>query len=534
MSRRWNGWGEDGARAEVPESARDLLQGRLGPGTRNSDARLEALAGAVPPSRLAPHPLVSTSAAERVTVARGQGFPDLIALRTGRFAALPDGVARPSSREEVRALLAFAQQAGAQVIPYGGGTSVAGQVTTQPAAAPTLVLSLERMTRLLALEPRDRLATFGAGIPGPLLEAHLRAHGWTLGHFPQSFELSTLGGWVATRSRGQQSLGYGRIEEMFAGGHLEAPAGTVEVPPHPASSTGPDVREWLLGSEGRLGILTDVTVRIRAVPEREVFRAFAFRDLERARECVAALAAEGLAFSMLRLMTPGETEVSLAVAGKGRSAAWMEALLSLRGLKLPQGSLLIAGLTGRRAAVRLGWRGLRRIARKGGAIGIPGLGSAWARGRFRAPYLRDALWDLGYGVDTVETATNWSGHAALQAAVEAALGSVLEAEGERVLVFSHLSHVYPTGANLYTTFVFRLCPDPDQTLARWRRLKDAASRAIVASGGTISHQHGVGVDHRPYLEAEKGALAVDALRRLAARFDPERVMNPGKLFEDRA
>ncbi len=489
---------------------------------------------AVPESRLRPHPLISTSAADRVRVARGQGFPDLIALRTGRFAAFPDGVARPVSREEVRVLLRYAQQVGVRVIPYGGGTSVAGQVTTDASAAPTLVLSLERMTRLLAFEPGDRLATFGAGIPGPLLEAHLRARGCTLGHYPQSFELSTLGGWVATRSRGQQSLGNGRIEEMFAGGHLEAPAGTLELPLHPASSTGPDVREWVLGSEGRLGILTEVTVRIRALPEREVFRAFAFREVESARACVRALVVAGLPFSMLRLMTPGETEVSLAATNRGTGAALMEAVLSMRGLRLAASSLLVVALTGPRGAVRLGLRGLRRAVRRSGGIAIPGLGSAWARARFRTPYLRDALWDLGYGVDTVETATNWSGHAALQAALEGALASALASEGEPGLVFSHLSHVYPTGANLYTTFIFRLRADPDETLARWRKLKEAASRAIVASGGTISHQHGVGVDHRPYLAAEKGTLAVDALRRLAAAFDPLRVLNPGKLFEDRA
>jgi alkyldihydroxyacetonephosphate synthase len=532
MGRRWNGWGEDNVRVALPVAARELLTNRLGAATPRPDAELASIAREVPRSRLAAHPLVSIDAADRVTVARGQGFPDLVALRTGRLPAFPDGVARPVSREEVRELLAFAQRTSAQVIPYGGGTSVAGQVTTDASAAPTLVLSLERMMRLLSFAPEDRVATFGAGITGRMLEAQLRARGCTLGHFPQSFELSTLGGWVATRSRGQQSLGYGRIEELFAGGHLEAPAGMVDLPVYPASSTGPDVREWILGSEGRLGVLTDVTVRIRSLPDREVFRAFAFRDGGEARACVRALVAQGLPLSMLRLATPEETEVSLASADR-RKAALMDLALALRGVRLGKSSLLVAALTGSRGAARLGARELRRAVRKGGGVALPSVGPAWARSRFRAPYLRDALWELGYGVDTVETATTWSAHPALQDAVERALASALAPEDERVLVFSHLSHVYPTGANLYTTFVFRLGGGADETLARWRRLKDAASRAIVAHGGTISHQHGVGVDHRGYLEAEKGALAIDALRQLAAAFDPSRLLNRGKLFEDR-
>ena len=517
----------------MPAAAIDLLRERIGEGTARLDVDLAAVVGQVPRSRLPAHPLISTEPADRVLVARGQGFPDLIALRTGRIPAFPDGVARPVTRDEVRALLEHAQRSRARVIPYGGGTSVAGQVTTQPSSTPTLVLSLERMTRLLSFCPEDRLATFGAGIAGRHLEAQLRARGCTLGHFPQSFELSTLGGWVATRSRGQQSLGHGRIEEMFAGGHLEAPAGSLDLPVFPASSAGPDVREWILGSEGRLGILTEVAVRVTALAERELFQAFAFAEFAAARACLRKLVAEGLPLSMLRLATPAETEVSLAAASRPRGAAMMDAFLAMRGVRLPSSALLVAALTGRRDAVRLGLRELQRAARKGGGVALPGVGPAWSRARFRAPYLRDALWELGYGVDTVETATTWSAHQALQQGVEAALGKALEADDERVLVFSHLSHVYRSGANLYTTFLFRLTSDPEETLSRWRRLKEAASRAIVAQGGTISHQHGVGVDHLPYLQAEKGALALGALRTLASVFDPDRMLNPGKLFEER-
>jgi alkyldihydroxyacetonephosphate synthase len=534
MARRWNGWGDESARLPVPKPAADLVRERIGGSHPRPDADLATVIAAVPGSRLSPHPLVATDPAERVRVARGQGFPDLVALRTGRIPAFPDGVAHPVSREEVRGLLSYARDSGAHVIPYGGGTSVAGQVITLGGDAPTLVVSLQRMTRLRSFDAQDRLATFGAGIPGPVLEAQLRARGHTLGHFPQSFELSTLGGWVATRSRGQQSLGYGRIEDLFAGGHLEAPAGTLDLPAHPASSTGPDPREWILGSEGRLGILTEVTVRVRSLPQREAFQAFAFRDFERAQACVRDLTASDAPLSMLRLATPAETEISLAAAGRGRGSAVIDAFLALRGVRRGITALLVVALTGGREAVRGGEREVRAGVRRHDGTALPGVGPAWPRSRFRGPYLRDALWDLGYGVDTVETATSWSGHAALRLALEDALHRALAREDERVFAFSHLSHAYPTGANLYTTFLFRLGADPDQTLARWRALKDAACRAIVAQGATISHQHGVGIDHRAYLENEKGPLALSGLRRLGDAFDPARMLNPGKLFEDRS
>jgi alkyldihydroxyacetonephosphate synthase len=528
MARRWNGWGDEAVRVAVPETAAALLRERLGPGVPGASVPLAEIAARVPSSRLPAHALVETDPGDRVRLSRGQGFPDLVALRTGRIGAVADGVARPTSREEVRALLAYAREAGAHVVPYGGGTSVAGQVTTLAGDAPTLVVSLERMDRLLSFDGVDRLATFGPGIAGPSLEAHLRARRHTLGHFPQSFELSTLGGWVATRSRGQQSLGYGRIEEMFAGGHLEAPAGPVELPPHPASSTGPEVKDWILGSEGRLGILTEVAVRVVPLPEREVFQAFAFADLDRARECVRELVVGSAPLSMLRLATPAEAEMSVAAGGHPRGAAVLDALLAVRRMRVATSALLVTALGGSRGPVREGLRAARGVARRHGGVSLPALGEAWRRSRFRGPYLRDALWDLGYGVETVETAARWSEVERLRIALEASLAQAVA--GVPVHAFSHLSHAYPTGTNLYTTLLFPLAADPGETLARWRALKDAASRTIVARGGPISHQHGVGIDHRPYLEEEKGAIAMAALRRLGAAFDPAGTMNPGKLW----
>ncbi|MGQ9768361.1 MAG: FAD-binding oxidoreductase, partial [Anaerolineae bacterium] len=251
--RRWNGWGDDTVQYPLNEAARRFLTARLGPGTPPRDATFADVVATVPPSRLPDHPLVSADPADRLRHARGQSLPDWVALRTGRIGAFPDGVARPATGEEVRELLDYALQVGAAVIPYGGGTSVVGHVNPLPGDRPVLTVDLARLNRLLRFDGEGNLAAFGAGIVGPELEAQLRARGFTLGHFPQSFEYSTLGGWIATRSSGQQSLGYGRIERLFAGGVLEAPAGTLTLPAFPASAAGPDLRELVLGAEGRLG-----------------------------------------------------------------------------------------------------------------------------------------------------------------------------------------------------------------------------------------------------------------------------------------
>ncbi len=514
----------------VPPSAARFLAQRVGAGRPPRDARLADVVAAVPSSRLPDHPLVSREAEDRLRHARGQSLPDWIALRGGRLAAFPDGVARPATREDVRKLLAFASETGARVIPYGGGTSVVGHVDVTAGDAPLLTVSLERLSGLARFDETSQHATFGAGVAGPDLEAALRARGFTLGHFPQSFELSTLGGWIATRSSGQQSLGYGRIERLFVGGRLESPAGTLDLPAYPASAAGPDLREIVLGSEGRLGILTEATVRVSPLPERERFYAVFLPSLESGLTAVRRLVQARLPLSMLRLSTAVETETTLRLAGHERLIQALERFLAMRGAG-PEKCMLLLGFTGRKAVVTAARKEAIAIAAEAGGVRVGGgvVGKQWQRSRFRVPYLRNSLWDLGYAVDTLETATSWSRLPRLLGAVESALGSALAPSGEPAHVFTHLSHFYPDGASLYATYLFRLAADPDASLERWRALKAAASRAIVAEGATISHHHGVGLDHAPYLAAEKGELGIAVLRDLCRRFDPDGMMNPGKL-----
>ena len=525
--RRWNGWGDDTTSYRLRPGGLRFLEAQVGPGRPAPDATLADVTRTVPSSRLPRHPLVSSEAADRVRHARGQSLPDWVALRSGRVGAFPDGVAYPATRDEVRELLRFAVEAGVTAIPYGGGTSVVGHVN--PGPEPTLTIDLSRLNRLLRFDDRGCLATFGAGVSGPDLEAQLRARGFTLGHFPQSFEYSTLGGWVATRSSGQQSLGYGRIEDLFAGGVLEAPAGTLALPAFPASAAGPDLREVVLGSEGRLGILTDATVRMVALPQVEAFHAVFLPDWERAQAAARQIVQAGLHLSMLRLSTAPETEATLALAGHERLIGALEQYLALR--RVGQGKcMLLLGVTGRESLVRAARREALAIAGSHGGVHVGRIfGQEWRKNRFRLPYLRNTLWDLGYAIDTLETATTWDAVPAMVADIEEALRGATAEPGERVHVFTHLSHLYPHGSSIYTTYVFPLGVTPDDTLAQWLRLKRAASEAIVRKGGTISHQHGVGTDHAPYLLAEKGELGMAAIRETCRVFDPRGLMNTGKL-----
>lgn len=530
--RKWNGWGRESEVFPAAPEVQAFLAATLGTATALPDATPDAVLARVPVSRLPAHPLVSTDPWQRVLHARGQSLPDWLALRSGEFGRFPDGVATPASSAEVRVLLDYARQHDLVVIPYGGGTSVAGHINPLPGARPVLTLSLARLDGLLHLDREAQLATLGAGANGPRVEALLNAEGYTLGHFPQSFELSTLGGWVVTRSSGQQSLRYGRIEQLFAGGRLETFDGSLDIPTFPASSAGPDLRELVLGSEGRLGVLTEVKVRVSRLPEAEEFHVFFLSGWAAASSAMRELAQRRLPLSMLRLSNAEETRTQLILAGHAKAVGLLDRMLRVRGAGDGR-CMMTVGATGSKAQVKFALRELKKVLKLHGAVGTGQLlGKKWAANRFRAPYLRESLWQLGYAVDTLETAVDWSRVTPAMEAIEAALRDGLKAEGENVLAFTHLSHVYAQGSSIYTTYAFRVGPDYATTLARWQTLKQAASEAIVRSGGTISHQHGVGRDHAPWLPSEKGPLGMAALTALCRHFDPERRLNPGKLLLD--
>ncbi|MDO9164787.1 MAG: FAD-binding oxidoreductase [Rhodoferax sp.] len=531
--RRWNGWGDDATSMSLNDEARAMISARLGPGLPGRDATREALLAQIPASRLPTHPLIQTDAATRFAMAMGESFGDWIRKRFGALPPVPDGVAYPDSSEQVRELLDLANQQNWIVIPFAGGTSVAGHLDCPISHRPILSISLSRLNRLLHLDKPSQLATFGAGTPGPLVEAQLRAQGYTLGHFPQSFEYSTVGGWVVTRSSGQQSLRYGRIEQLFAGGRMESPVGTLTIPTLPAASAGPDLRELVMGSEGRFGILTEATVRVSPLPEHESFHALFFPNWDAAETAVRELVQRKLPLSMLRLSNGIETETNLTLAGHARLIGWLERYLAWRGCAAGK-CMLMLGVTADTRTARHALREARRLLGRHGSVYIgPAMGSKWAANRFKGPYLRNTLWELGYCADTIETAVDWPQVKHLMLAMEQAARDVFSQYDERVHAFTHLSHLYPQGSSIYSQFVWATAPGGfAPNFERWQRLKTAVAATIAAHGGTVSHQHGVGRDHAEHLADEKGPLGMATLAELCRHFDPKKIMNPGKLLQD--
>ncbi len=531
--RRWNGWGDEATSMGLSENARDMLRARLGPGLPGVDATREAIVAQIPASRLPAHPLIQRDSSTRFSMALGESFGDWIRKRFGALPPVPDGVAFAESSAQVRQLLDLAHQNNWIVIPFAGGTSVAGHLDCPISERPVLSINLSRLNRLLHLDKQSQLATFGAGTPGPLVEAQLRAQGYTLGHFPQSCVYSTGGGWVVTRSSGQQSLRYGRIEQLFAGGQLESPVGTLIIATVPAASAGPDLRELVLGSEGRFGILTEATLRVSRLPEHESFHALFFPNWDCAEAAVRELVQCKLALSMLRLSNAVETDTNLTLAGHARLIGCLQRYLSWRGC-VEGKCMLMLGVTADTRTARHTLREARRLLAKHGAVYIgSALGSKWATNRFKGPYLRNTLWDQGYSADTIETAVDWPQVKNLMLAMEQAARDVFEQYGERVHAFTHLSHVYPQGSSIYSQFVWATVAGGfAPNIERWQRLKAAVATTIAAHSGTVSHQHGVGRDHAAHLADEKGAFGMATLAELCSHFDPKKIMNPGKLLQD--
>ena len=526
--KRWNGWGEETTTYPLPETSAQFLAMRIGQGEPAPDATFHDVLATVPPSRLPAHPLILTDADERLRHARGQSLPDWVALRSGEIGSFPDGVAYPTTDADIQSLIGYAQKTDIALIPYGGGSSVVGHINPSPAGRPVLTLDLSRLNHLLSLDEKSCLATFEAGARGHEIEAQLRSRGFTLGHFPQSFEFSTLGGWVATRSSVQQSVHYGRIEALFAGGHVETPIGGLELPPYPASAAGPDLRKLILGSEGRFGVLTRAIVRLHPLPEAEEFYGVFFPDWEASADAVRAIVQNEIPVSMLRASDALETETTLALSGKERMLHWAERGLRLLGYS-GERCLLIFGVTGTRRALAATRTQTLAITRAFGGLFTGNLiGKMWRKSRFLTPYLRNTLWECGYAIDTLETALPWTAVLPAAQAIQTAIRQAIAEGGERALVFAHLSHVYRDGASLYITVLFRRA-SPEVTLRRWQSMKNSASQAVLAHGGTISHQHGIGMDHAPYLPAEKGEIGITVLQNLCRVFDPRGIMNPGKL-----
>ncbi|MBA3263169.1 MAG: FAD-binding oxidoreductase [Thermoleophilaceae bacterium] len=537
---RWWGWGADGHDVALPEQALAMLRSELGldPSASTRPVALEEVRlGASRLDRSVRERLarvvgeghVRDDRAVRVGHAAGRSYPDLVRLRSGNLAGAPDAVVEPGSADEVRTLLAACADARVAVVPFGGGTSVVGGVDPVADGFPAVVsLDLARLDRVMAVDRTSLTATLEAGLFGPEAERRLAAEGVTLGHFPQSFEYSTVGGWVATRSAGQASTGYGRIDELVEGLRLVAPAGEVARRPVPATAAGPDVRELLVGSEGVLGVICEATLRVRALPAARRYEGWSFRSFAEGHEALRVMEQGDASPDVVRLSDEEETRLSLALASTGSATERAgRAYLRMRGHE--GGCLAIVGFEGEEDEVERRRLHTGALLRAGGGVLLGRKpGAAWLRGRYAGPYLRDALLDHGAFVETLETATSWSNLPTLYAAVGDALRKSLSERGTPPLIMCHVSHLYRSGASLYYTFLAR--QQADVPLDQWRAAKSAACDAIVSNGGTITHHHAIGRDHAKWLSAEIGEVGVDLIRAAKERLDPVGIMNPGKLL----
>ena len=529
--KRLGGWGFEGEAYPPSEQLLAWLAARVG------RAEHQVPREAAPPPNLAAAALgdlgadLSADSVDRLAHARGQGLVDVLRFRGGLVPALPDGVCRPSDPEEVATVLARCSDRDIRVIPWGGGTSVTGGVNVLAGDNPVLTLGLERLAGMTDLDERSGLATFGPGTRGPAVEEALAEQGLTLGHFPQSWELATVGGWVATRSSGQESLGYGRIEDMVAGLELIGPDGRLSLPARPASASGPDLGRLVMGSEGRLGVITEATLRVRPRPHEMVVAAALLPDLGRGLDAVREMVMLGVPLTMIRLSDPSETEVAIAVGlAASRWAPLVDRYLSLRGIGY-DACLLLFGAAG--DDYLDDWlRVAHHVARSHRGVSLGRRpGRHWLRDRFRHPYLRESLLDLGYATDTLETAAPWSRVADLRKTIGKAIAGALANDDERVAVLCHVSHPYRDGASLYFTFFFRCAPSVEETITRWARIKRDANDALVSAGATLSHHHGIGQWHAPWLAGEIGAEGVELITAAAHCLDPAGIMNPHVLLE---
>lgn len=531
---KWNAWGDPAAAKPLSDGIRTLLVQALG---------VDAAPAAQPEAdevRLRPSALSDSDRAAFVAIvgelhcvsddygrllrAGGKSTLDLLRRNDSAVQDAPDAVLLPADEDQIAAILRLCAEHEIAVVPFGGGTSVVGGLDPVRGDFRAVVsLDLRRLDELHGVDEVSGEAELGAGVTGPDAEKLLAAHGFSIGHFPQSFQFATIGGFAATRSSGQDSAGYGRFDDMVRGLRVVTPAGVMDLGRAPASAAGPDLRQLILGSEGVFGVITRVRVRVHPVPETTRYEAWSFPDFVTGATALRAVTQNGTGPTVIRLSDEAETGVNLATTE------------TIGGQSITGGCLAITVFEGTAAHTTSRHAETRAVleARGGTSLG-EGPALAWEHGRFGAPYLRDSLLAAGALCETLETATNWSNLSTLKAAVTEALTTSLGGSGDDTaemgtpaLVLCHISHVYPTGASLYFTVV---AGQRGNAIEQWRRAKTAASEAMVRNGGTITHHHAVGADHRPWMRDEVGDLGVEVLRAVKKVLDPAGILNPGKLI----
>jgi alkyldihydroxyacetonephosphate synthase len=547
---KWWGWGHDGVAFthEDKPALRGFIQRVLAldvaqPGTPPlSFGELavpepvlgDALRGALEDAVGAEH--VSTEAIDRVVHARGKSLRDLVRHRGGDVGRVPDVVVRPGDEAAVEGVLRAALAADAVVIPFGGGTNISGSLEAPAAETRTVVsVDMSRLNQLLEIDDGSRLARVQAGVFGPDLERQLNARGWTMGHFPDSFTHSTLGGWIATRSSGMQSDKYGDIADLTRALRVVTPSGTLVTRPVPHTSTGPSVREMVLGSEGRLGIITEATVHVHRLPEQRTILGYLFPDWERALAAMQAIAESEASPSVTRVSDSYETAFSFSTRkhptpiDRVKSKALTTFLERRKDYDLEAMCLSFIGYEGSKAHVARQRKLVGKIVSRYGGLCIGSSpGELYDQKKFDTPYIRDFLLDRGAPADVSETSAPWSRLKPLYDNVMAAARGAFGDLGVTGYIMCHLSHSYHAGACLYFTFAF----NPSGTrpaIEEYDVVKSAIQQTFVDSDATLSHHHAVGIEHARWLEEDISPAGVAMVRALLDGVDPGANLNPGKI-----
>jgi alkyldihydroxyacetonephosphate synthase len=486
--------------------------------------------------------VVRTDKRARVEHAYGKSYCDLVRIRAGYIPNPSDVVVYPADQRQIASLLQWAADRDVVIIPFGGGSSVLRGVEPPSGERFTITLDMARLDRVLSVDPVSRTARIQAGATGPEVEAQLNARGFTLGQFPQSFEFSTLGGWIATRSAGQNAIGYGKIEHMTQAVRVVTPAGIIETKDTPATAAGSGLLEMLVGSEGACGVITEATMRIRPLPKVQDYRGILFRSLE---DGIAAfrnlMQCRALSPVIVRLSDAPETAANAVISNEHHGLRRLAGHLTDRYLKAQgydlggSAVLLLLGFDGDDDWTSKQWNVALEICGDHGGLSLGrAVGRAWVRDRFTQPYLRDVLLDHSVMVGSLETATTWSNLMNLyQAMLSAMKATIATTGGGPGYVLTNISHAYEHGAALHSTFLGRQVDDDDprEKLAQWREIKQATTEVILAAGGTLTHHHGVGRDHAPWLKQEVGSLGLKVLRSLKQTLDPTGILNPGVLLQ---
>lgn len=477
---------------------------------------------------------VVTADLDRVVHTFGKSIRDLIRVRSGNLARTPDVVVYPADEAEVQRIVDAAVTENAVIIPFGGGSNIVGSLEPLATETRTVIsLDLGRLGQVLDIDEGSGLARIQAGGQGPDIEAQLSARGWTLGHFPDSFTHSTLGGWVATRSSGMQSDKYGDIADITRGLRMVRPGQVVVIRPIPSTSTGPSVREMIIGSEGRLGVITEVTVQVHRVPEKREILAYLFPTWAAGLAAMHAISESDATPSVTRVSDGRETGFSFATskASKGISSLVTKGLgaylSKVKKWDTTKMCLSFIGFEGGPEHVENNERIVASIIKKHGGMSVgKGPGALYDQKKFDTPYLRDFLLDRGAAADVSETAAPWSKLAQVYDNAIAAANKAYDEIGVKGWVMAHLSHSYHTGACLYFTFAF---VHGDEPLAQYDVVKAAIQQSFIDSDATISHHHGVGLEHAPWLEQDISAGGVALMQGLFASADPQGNFNPGKI-----